>query len=286
MCHNSHIVQRLLLSSILFLQVINISGAMSILSGKRVLVTGAGRGIGRAIANICAGEGANVAICSRTKSELEETMAELEATQPSSNMGIYVVDLKDQEQVDSMVSSIVEKFGGIDILINNGGSNQAGKGPSYELATSDLRDLLDLNIASVHTVTSSVLKKTMLKNGSGRIVNISSKAGKIGIPNMSFYCASKFALEGYSASIAEELKDKNIIVNTISPGMVDTRSFPKAADKKGVRTAESVRDGLLLLLTTDKTGHYVHVDELDVVKEKGLDDEMALKPINEAPFSV
>lgn len=259
---------------------------MSILSGKRVLVTGAGRGIGRAIANICAGEGATVAICSRSKSELEETMAELEATQPSSNMGIYVVDVKEQEQVESMVSTIVEKFGGIDILINNAGSNQAGKGPSYALATSDLRDLLDLNIASVHTVTSSVLKKAMLENGSGRIINISSKAGKIGIPNMSFYVASKFALEGYSASIAEELKDKNIIVNTISPGMVDTRSFPKETGKKGVRTAESMRDGLLLLLTTDKTGHYVHVDELDVVKEKGLDDEMALKPIDEAPFSV
>lgn len=283
MYSNSKLVRRFV-SSLLIFSAITSSRAMSILSGKRVLVTGAGRGIGRAIANICADEGANVAICSRTKIELEETMAELEATQ-SSNMGMYVVDLKEQEQVDSMVSSIVESFGGIDILINNAGRGQAGKGPAHELATSDLKDLLDLNIVSVHSVTASVLQKSMLKNGSGRIINISSKAGKVGIPNMAFYCASKFALEGYSATIAEELKDKNIIVNTISPGMVDTSSFPKAKGKKGVRTAESVKDGLLLLLTTDKTGHYVHVDELDEVKEKGLDDEMALKPINEAPFS-
>jgi|AntRauTorckE5430_2_1112549.scaffolds.fasta_scaffold00465_10 short-subunit dehydrogenase len=285
MYRNNRAVQRIV-SLLILLQATISTGAMSILSGKRVLVTGAGRGIGRAIANICAGEGAKVAICSRTKAELEETMAELEATTQSSNMGMYIVDLKEQEQVDRMVSSIVDEFGGIDILINNAGGSQAGKGPAYELPTSDLKDILDLNIVSVHSVTSSVLQKTMLKNGSGRIINISSKAGKVGFPNMSFYCASKFALEGYSATIAEELKDKHIIVNTISPGMVNTSSFPKAKGKKGVRTAESVKDALLLLLTTEKTGHYVHVDELDEVKGRGLDDDMALKPINEAPFSV
>jgi len=285
MYRNSRAVQRIV-SLMILLQATISTGAMSILSGKRVLVTGAGRGIGRAIANICAGEGAKVAICSRTKAELEETMAELEATNQSSNMGMYIVDLKEQEQVDRMVSSIVDEFGGIDILINNAGGSQAGKGPAYELPTSDLKDILDLNIVSVHSVTSSVLQKTMLKNGSGRIINISSKAGKVGFPNMSFYCASKFALEGYSATIAEELKDKHIIVNTISPGMVNTSSFPKAKGKKGVRTADSVKNALLLLLTTEKTGHYVHVDELDEVKGRGLDDDMALKPINEAPFSV
>jgi short-subunit dehydrogenase len=285
MYRNNRAVQRIV-SLLILLQATISTGAMSILSGKRVLVTGAGRGIGRAIANICAGEGAKVAICSRTKAELEETMAELEATTQFSNMGMYIVDLKEQEQVDRMVSSIVDEFGGIDILINNAGGSQAGKGPAYELPTSDLKDILDLNIVSVHSVTSSVLQKTMLKNGSGRIINISSKAGKVGFPNMSFYCASKFALEGYSATIAEELKDKHIIVNTISPGMVNTSSFPKAKGKKGVRTAESVKDALLLLLTTEKTGHYVHVDELDEVKGRGLDDDMALKPINEAPFSV
>eukprot|EP00979_Chaetoceros_neogracilis_P006988 scaffold1434_cov133-Chaetoceros_neogracile.AAC.10 len=285
MYRNSRAVQRIV-SVLILLQATISTGAMSILSGKRVLVTGAGRGIGRAIANICAGEGAKVAICSRTKAELEETMAELKATTQFSNMGMYIVDLKEQEQVDRMVSSIVDEFGGIDILINNAGGGQAGKGPAYELPTSDLKDILDLNIVSVHSVTSSVLQKTMLKNGSGRIINISSKAGKVGFPNMSFYCASKFALEGYSATIAEELKDKHIIVNTISPGMVNTSSFPKAKGKKGVRTAESVKDALLLLLTTEKTGHYVHVDELDEVKGRGLDDDMALKPINEAPFSV
>jgi short-subunit dehydrogenase len=96
--------------------------------------------------------------------------------------------------------------------------------------------LLDLNVVSVHIVTSAVLRQSMLENG-GRIVNISSRAGKMGLPTVSFYCASKFALEGLTAAMAEELKDKNISINTLSPGMVNTKSFSKPEGKKGVRSA-------------------------------------------------
>jgi len=248
------------------------------LAGQRVLVTGAGRGIGKAIALICSEEGAKVAITSRTKSELEET-----ATQAKNEMDIYECDVKNEQQVESMVQSIAQKWGCIDVLINNAGGAQAFKGPAHTLKTDDLKNLLHLNIVAVHTVTSAVIRHTMLENG-GRIVNVSSKAGKIGIPNMSFYVASKFALEGYSATLAEELKDKNVLVNTISPGMVDTKSFPKPPGKVGVRTPESVRDGLLTVLESGLTGQYLHVDELDEARGKGLDDSVALKPINEPKF--
>jgi 3-oxoacyl-[acyl-carrier protein] reductase len=270
------------LLAVLVLLTFATSGAMSTLQGKRILVTGGGRGIGRAIAHICANEGAKVAICSRNKSELEETLA----SAPPKSIDFYVTDVKEEGPVDEMVKSVVEKWGGIDVLINNAGRNQSEKGPTHELDHTDFKDLLSLNIISVHLVTSSVLKHSMLKNKAGRIINVSSKAGKIGIPGMSFYVASKFALEGYSATLSEELKDKNIIVNTISPGMVNTSSFPKPEGRKGVRTAESVRDGLILLLDTEKTGHYVHVDELDQVKEKKLDETLALKPINEEMFTI
>eukprot|EP00587_Corethron_hystrix_P007059 CAMPEP_0113316378 /NCGR_PEP_ID=MMETSP0010_2-20120614/11677_1 /TAXON_ID=216773 ORGANISM="Corethron hystrix, Strain 308" /NCGR_SAMPLE_ID=MMETSP0010_2 /ASSEMBLY_ACC=CAM_ASM_000155 /LENGTH=276 /DNA_ID=CAMNT_0000173081 /DNA_START=164 /DNA_END=990 /DNA_ORIENTATION=- /assembly_acc=CAM_ASM_000155 len=264
------------------------------IAGQRVLVTGGGRGIGRAIAHIFAREGAQVAICSRTKSELEETAAT--AVLPSSNllsssecvnvchgMDIYPIDLTEDDQVEDMVLSIVKKWGGIDVLINNAGG-KTSKGPAYELSTTDFRDLLNLNVASVHSATSAVLRHSMLKQKSGKIINISSRAGKIGIANMSFYAASKFALEGYSASLAEELKGYNISVNTISPGQVDTKSFPKAPGRKGVRTAESIKDGLLVLLNNDVTGHYLHVDELDQARNEGLEDSVALKSIDEVAF--
>ncbi len=278
------------LVSILLFVASTVSEAMSILDGKRVLVTGGGRGIGRAIAQICAREGAKVAICSRNKWELEETIAmcnpPLDSGLSSTEMEFFVTDVTKEDDVDLMITSIVDKWGGIDILINNAGRNQKVKGRTYELDTEDFKDLLHLNIVSIHSVTSSVLKHSMLKNKAGRIINISSRAGKIGIPGMPFYVASKFALEGYSASLSEELKDQNIIVNTISPGMVDTSSFPKPPGKEGVRSAESVECGLLLLLETEKTGYYVHVDELDMVREKNQDESLALKKINEEPFNI
>ncbi len=283
--------------------IIPLSSAMS-LSGSKALVTGGGRGIGRAIAQILAEEGAQVAICSRTKAELEETAAYCTTKASSTNnkddkilhkMEMFEVDLKDKQQVEKMVSSLKQKWGGIDILINNAGKGST-KGAIHSLDAEDLADVLSVNVVSVHRVTSSVLRNGLMKHSSDSnelleckkktIVNISSRAGKIGIPNMGFYVASKFALEGYSATLAEELKDGNITVNTISPGMVNTESFPKAERRKGVRSAASVKDGLLVLINTDKTGHYLHVDELDMVREKGLDDSLALKSINEEVFKI
>ncbi|KAL7527125.1 hypothetical protein ACHAXR_003487 [Thalassiosira sp. AJA248-18] len=210
------------------------------LANQRVLVTGAGRGIGRAIALVCSREGARVAITSRTLSELEDT-----ALQARTSSGR----------------------------------------PLETLSSDDLRSILDLNVVSVHTVTAAVLRHAMLPAGSGKIINISSRAGKVGLPNYSHYCASKFALEGMAAALAEEVKDKGIEVNTLSPGMVNTASFPKPAGKKGVRSAESAEDSLFALIEGGVTGHYIHADELDEIRANGLKDRVALKPIREAMFS-
>jgi short-subunit dehydrogenase len=127
----------------------------------------------------------------------------------------------------------------------------------------------------------------MKKNTGGTILNISSKAGKVGLENYSLYAASKFALEGMTSSWAKELKGRNIDVHSISPGMVNTASFPKPPGKAGVRSADSIKDGLLLALTSgmEYTGHYIHVDELDMVRSKGLPDVRAWKPIDEPSFS-
>lgn len=266
------------------------------LANQRVLVTGAGRGIGRAIAQlVCHREGAKVAIMSRTKSELEETAShhvlnsgcdsEEKGKEQLTPMSIHVADVTNITQVEATVQSVVEKFGGIDILINNAGGSQKTKGPLETLTSDDLRSLLDLNVVGVHAVTSAVLRHAMMPAGSGKIVNISSRAGKVGLPNYSHYCTSKFALEGMTAALAEEVKDKGIEVNTLSPGMVNTKSFPKPEGRKGVRTAESVEESLFVLLQGGVSGHYIHADELDEARAKGLDERAALKPIREAVFS-
>jgi short-subunit dehydrogenase len=179
-------------------------------------------------------------------------------------------------------------------LINNAGGGQSSKGSIIEshMKPQDLTKLLNLNVVAVHIVTSAILRHCTTdttprsRPNIRSIINVSSRAAKIGIPGNAFYVASKFALEGYSATLAEELRSKNCVVNTISPGMVDTKSFPKPAGKPGVRTPESIRDALILLLKQNTiTGHYVHVDELDQVRAKGLPDVEALKPMNEPTFS-
>jgi NAD(P)-dependent dehydrogenase (short-subunit alcohol dehydrogenase family) len=259
-----------------FLPLVCVTGSsfgMSLLQGQRVLITGAGRGIGRAIAHICHAEGACVALTARTEAQLHETASSLQ------RVSMHVADVTDTAQVEDMVRQVVAKWGGIDILINNAGGSQAGKAPLQELDSDDLVQVLNLNVVAVHRVTKAVLQQAQPT----RIINISSKAGKVGLPNFSFYVASKHALEGLTASWAEELKDV-AIVNSISPGMVDTVSFPKPPGRPGVRSAESIKDGLMLLLKTNVTGHYLHVDELDEVRRRGFDDRVALKAINEPDF--
>lgn len=248
------------------------------LANQRVLVTGAGRGIGRAIAVICSKEGAKVAIASRSKNELLET-----AEMMDNEYAIHVTDLHNDEQVNDMVESIASTWGGIDVLINNAGGAQPTKGSFDTLKSDDLSRILDLNVVTVHRVSSKVVDH--MKEG-GRIINISSRAGKVGLPSMSFYVASKFALEGLTASMAADLKERKILVNSLSPGMVNTKSFPKPDDRPGVRSAESVYDGLFTLLEADYSGRYLHVDELDIARENGADDSLAMKPINEPTFSL
>jgi NAD(P)-dependent dehydrogenase (short-subunit alcohol dehydrogenase family) len=204
----------------------------SLLDSQRVLVTGSGCGIGQALAVLCAKEGADaVAITSRSGSELEETAEMVKKSRMQTRVLTKVVDVTDKNQVENMVKSIVETFGGIDVLINNAGGAQRAKGSSETLDSDDLRSLLDLNVVSVHIVTSAVLRQSMLKNG-GRIVNISSRAGKMGLPAVSFYCVSKFALEGLTAAMAEELRDKNISIKTLSPGMVNTSRSQSQRERK------------------------------------------------------
>jgi len=200
-------------------------------------------------------------------------------------MSLHVADVTNASEVEDTITTIIQRWGGIDILINNAGTSQNSKGTLETLSANDLRHLLDLNLVGVHIVTSAVLRQSMLPAKNGKIINIGSRAGKVGYASNSHYCASKFALEGLTAALAEEVRDKGIQVNSFAPGLVNTRSFPKPEGRKGVRSAESIEDGFFALLEGGVTGHYLHADELDEAREKGFDDSAALKPIREAIFS-
>ena len=202
----------------------------------------------------------------------------------------YVCDVTNSTQVEDMIQSIVQEWGGIDILVNNAGAAQQPKGPVDTLLDAEsFTNLLQLNVVAQHIVTSTVLRLNAMpqQDTGGHILQISSKAGKVGLENYSFYVASKFALEGLTSSWSKELKRRGIVVTSLSPGAIDTHSFPKPpGKKKGVRSVESIRDAVMMCLTASMqyTGHYLHADELDYVRSCGLPDVTAWKRIDELPI--
>jgi short-subunit dehydrogenase len=201
-------------------------------TNKVVIITGASAGIGRCLAIDFAKQGAIVIGCGRSKERLERTLNELRATSPSSRM--IPCDVDDREPVEGMVAKVLADFGKIDILINNAGIGM--RKPFAETSMDSIEEIMRTNYFGVVYCTHAVLP-SMIARGSGHIVNISSVAGIIATLNLSGYCASKFAMNGFSESLYYELKPLGIHVSVICPGPVRTdfnRSFadmrPKSPD--------------------------------------------------------
>lgn len=187
------------------------------LNGKVAIVTGAGRGMGRAIAQRLAGEGARVALVARTESALTEVANAISAA--GGTAASFVADVTNAAQVEAMAESVRAHFGGIDILVNN-----AFWGPpaSLESTTEEVWDrTLDTTLKGPFLCTRAVFP-AMRAAGGGRIVNIGSLAGKIGEDNRTAYCAAKWGLEGLTAALQVEMVKYNIHVHLISPAATHT----------------------------------------------------------------
>jgi 3-oxoacyl-[acyl-carrier protein] reductase len=186
-------------------------------SGKSVLVTGAGRGLGREIALAFARAGADVAGSARTGDQVTDTMVGVEAL---GRRGLALVaDVTQELQVQAMVDQALAEFGQIDILVNNAGV--AAYGPFVEQQAADWRAMIDTNLMGTLYCTHALLS-SMLDRGQGLIINIASVAGIHGLPNEAVYCASKHGVKGFTDALAVELKDKGIRVCGIYPGGMDT----------------------------------------------------------------
>ncbi|MGC8737679.1 MAG: SDR family NAD(P)-dependent oxidoreductase [Candidatus Hydrogenedens sp.] len=188
------------------------------LQGKVALVTGAGRGIGRAIAVTLAEEGVAVAVLSRTEHELQETVQEIE--KQNGKALPFIADVTHPEQIQPCVGTILQKWGQIDILINNAGF--AKFKPFEELTLEEWKQTIDVNLTGTFIVTQSVLPN-MIQRKTGSIINISSVSGLRPIPKQSAYCASKHGVIGLTTTLAMEMKPYNIRVHAICPGGVVTR---------------------------------------------------------------
>ncbi|MFP4056394.1 MAG: SDR family NAD(P)-dependent oxidoreductase [Candidatus Brocadiia bacterium] len=187
------------------------------LEGKVALVTGGGRGIGRAIALALAREGAAVAVTARSADQLDHTAQLLrEAGSPALAVP---ADVAQPDQVRRMADQVARELGPVDILVNNAG--MARFAPVLEAKAEDWRRMFEVNLLGAFLCTQAVLG-SMVQRGRGWIINVSSSAGVKGYPRQSGYCASKHGLIGFAKALALETQPHGIRVHTICPGAVDT----------------------------------------------------------------
>ena len=182
------------------------------------VVTGAGRGIGHAIAVRLAREGARVASVSRTEANAKKTADEINAARPDAAKA-YPVDVADQDAVQKAAAQILEDFGRVDILVNNAGVTRDGL--SMRMSLDDWDTVLNTNLKGAFTF-SQALMRSMIKQRSGRIINISSIAGLTGNAGQANYAASKAGLIGLTKTLARELASRGITVNAVAPGLIET----------------------------------------------------------------
>ncbi|MDY9925424.1 SDR family oxidoreductase [Methanosarcina sp.] len=217
------------------------------LRGQTAVVTGGGKGIGRAICLALAREGADVVIAARTERDIRETarMVEREGRRALA----VSTDIRIEEDVKNMVSDAVSAFGRVDILVNNAGV--AYRKYMVDTSREEYENIMDTNVKGMFFCTKYALPY-LLKRGEGRIINISSGAGKHGIPKLSIYCASKFAVIGFTESIAYEIGG-GVQVYAVCPASVDTDMYRSLHSDEPVLKPEDVARKVLELCLPETT---------------------------------
>lgn len=195
-------------------------------ANKVVLITGGSRGLGLVLAREFAERGARIAICARDRDELQRAKEDLESR--GAEVFDAICDVREQGEIETLVSDVRSRFGPIDVLVNNAGVIQVG--PLDAQTQTDFEDAMRVHFWGPFYAMRSVIPE-MRSRGEGRIVNISSIGGKIAVPHLAPYCASKFALAGLSSAMHGELAKDGISVTTVYPGLMRTGSHINALFK-------------------------------------------------------
>lgn len=239
------------------------------LTGKTAIVTGGGRGIGKAIATKLASLGANIVLFDVSGSEeANETLKELNKITKAI---LINGDVRNMEDAEAVVSETVNTFGSVDILVNNAGITRDTL--LMRMKESDFDDVISINLKGAFVFTKAVTR-TMLKNKSGSIINISSVVGLMGNAGQANYAASKAGLIGFTKSVAKELGGKGVRCNAVAPGFVKsnmTEILPENVKNEYLKniplnrfgTADEVADVVAFLasdLSKYITGQVLHID--------------------------
>jgi len=207
----------------------------------RILVTGGGRGIGRAIALRFAREGAHVVVASRSSDELDAVVAEIEA---AGGKGLAAqMNLRDHGSLEAAVYRAVEDFGGeMDVLVNNAGVFNVV--PIEDMTLQEWERMISVNMTGPYLVVQEALD-ALFESPKAHIFNISSTAGQQGYAGSVAYCATKYGLRGFSDALREDLREKNVRVSTVYPGATDTKIFddvPGDWDRSKMNKPEDVAE--------------------------------------------
>ncbi len=226
------------------------------LDGKVALVTGAGRGIGRAVALSLARSGCRVILSSRTIAQLEAV--EREIHREGGTATIIAADLTEDAAIEILVRESLRAFGGVGILINNAGWGK--RAPVIKAKIEDWDQTFRLNLRAPMILAQRYLP-AMIEKGEGAVINIGSVSGKSGEANGAAYSASKFGLIGFTQSLYEEVREYGIKVSVLLPGFVDTPMIPpvKHLDRSKMIQADDVAQGVLYILNAPVTSCPVEI---------------------------
>ncbi len=194
------------------------------LTGRKALVTGATGGLGEAIARALHAQGAIVGLHGTREEKLKQLAAEL-----GDRSFVFPADLSDREAVKALGQKAEEEMGGVDILVNNAGVTRDGL--FVRMSDEDWDTVLNVNLTSVFNLTRELTHPMMRRRG-GRIINITSIVGVTGNPGQANYCASKAGLIGFTKSLAQEIASRNVTVNCIAPGFIESAMTDKLNDKQ------------------------------------------------------
>jgi short-subunit dehydrogenase len=237
-----------------------------------VLVTGASSGIGAALARRLAGRGDAVGLVGRRADRLGEVLAECRVGNPACRS--WVADLGDLEGAEQLALEAWEAFGHLDVLVNNAAIPKVR--PATRLTPADVEEAMRVNFLSPARMTLAVLPR-MVERGAGTIVNVASMGGRLGINHEAAYCASKFALSGWSEALAMDLDGTGVSIRLIQPGPIETDIRDRPGEEPPVTVPdleppELVADGIVAAIEGDTFEHYLpDLRSIVTWKESDLD---------------
>jgi NAD(P)-dependent dehydrogenase (short-subunit alcohol dehydrogenase family) len=229
---------------------------MAQLAGRHAVVTGGGRGIGAAIAQALAREGATVSVLGRDAAHLATQVEALGGTARAQAIG---VDVTDEASVRNAFAAVRERFGRVDILVNN-----AGQAESAPLAKTDLalwHRMVAVNLTGTFLCTREAVGE-MTKRGSGRIVNVASTAGLVGYSYVSAYCAAKHGVIGLTRAAALEAAKSGVTVNAVCPGYTETDIVQDAVANIAKKTGKTEAEARAALVARNPQGRMIQPDEV------------------------